>query len=241
MNPSSNVVPRTVIFGGKAAPSYITAKLIIKLINSAAEVINNDKQIGDKLKIIFIKNYGVTLAEKIMPASDLSEQISTAGFEASGTGNMKFALNGALTIGTLDGANIEIKKEVGDENIFIFGLTADEIMQRRKDYNPHFYYETNPELRMVIDMLKSNYFNPNEPGIFEPIVNELLFKDYYFVLADFASYVQAQKKAEEEYLNTDSWTRKSIINTARMEKFSADRAIKEYTQDIWKAVPLKIE
>src|SRR4030095_962503 len=150
------------------------------------ELINNDKDTGDKLKVIFIKNYGVTLAEKIIPASDLSEQISTAGFEASGTGNMKFALNGALPIWTLDGTNVEINKEVGNENIFIFGLTADEIIQKRKEnYNPSFYYESNNELRMVIDMFKSNYFNNSEPGIFDPIVSELLFKDHYFVMADF--------------------------------------------------------
>src|SRR4030095_12008731 len=206
------------------------------------ELINNDKDIGSKLKIIFIKNYGVTLAEKIIPASDLSEQISTAGFEASGTGNMKFALNGALTIGTLDGANVEINKEVGNDNIFIFGLTADEIMRKRKEsYNPAVYCESNPELRMVIDMLKSNFFNKSEPGIFDPIVNELLLRDYYFVMADFEAYSEAQKKVDLEYINTDLWTRKSIINTANMEKFSSDRAVKEYASDIWNTSSLKIE
>jgi glycogen phosphorylase len=242
MNPSASFVPRTVIFGGKAAPSYFMAKTIIKLINSVAEHVNNDPVIGDKLKVLFIKNYGVTLAERIMPASDLSEQISTAGFEASGTGNMKFALNGALTIGTLDGANIEIKKEVGDENIFIFGMTAEEIMAKRKEgYSPLNYYENNPELKLIIEMLKTNYFNKTEPGIFEPIVNELLYRDYYFVMADYQPYAETQKRVDEEYINIDSWTRKSIINTARMEKFSSDRSIKEYARDIWDINPLEIE
>ncbi len=242
LNPTENIVPRTVIFGGKAAPSYYMAKLIIKLINSVAEHVNNDKIVGDKLKVLFIKNYGVTLAERIMPASDLSEQISTAGFEASGTGNMKFALNGALTIGTLDGANVEIKKEVGDENIFIFGLTADEIMQKRKEgYSPAVYYDTNPELKLIVDMLRTNYFNKSEPGIFDPIVNELLYRDYYFVMADYQPYIDAQRKVESEYLNIDSWTRKSIINSARMEKFSSDRSIKEYARDIWDVKHIEVE
>lgn len=242
MNPEEIFVPRTIIFGGKAAPSYLMAKLIIKLINSVAEYVNNDPVIGDKLKILFIKNYGVTLAERIIPASDLSEQISTAGFEASGTGNMKFALNGALTIGTLDGANIEIKNEVGDDNIFIFGMTADEIFSIRKEgYTPIKYYETNPELKLIIDMLKTNYFNKSEPGIFDQIVNELLYRDYYFVMQDFGAYATAQSRVELAYMNTDMWTKMSIVNSARMEKFSSDRAIKEYSEGIWKISKLKIE
>ncbi len=241
-NPAEKTVPRTVIFGGKAAPSYFIAKLIIKLINSVAEQVNNDPEIGDKLKVLFIKNYGVTLAERIIPASDLSEQISTAGFEASGTGNMKFALNGALTIGTLDGANVEIRHEVGDENIFIFGLTNEEILERRRSgYSPVAFYETNPQLKQVIDMLKTDYFNKSEPGIFEPIVNELLNRDYYFVMADFAAYCISQQKAENIYSDIDLWTRKSIINTARMEKFSSDRAVKEYSRDIWDIEPLSLD
>jgi len=233
-DPDEFYVPRTVIFGGKAAPSYSMAKLIIKLISSVADHVNNDPAIGDKLKVLFIKNYGVTLAERIIPASDLSEQISTAGFEASGTGNMKFALNGALTIGTLDGANVEIKSEVGDDNIFIFGMTADEIMAARKNgYTPIKYYETNPGLKQVIDMLSSNYFNKNEPGIFEPIINELLYRDYYFVMKDYEAYITAQKRVEIAYMNSEMWTKMSIINSARMEKFSSDRAIKEYSDEIW--------
>ena len=233
-NPGEFYVPRTVIFGGKAAPSYYMAKLIIKLINAVAEHVNNDSVIGDKLKVLFIKNYGVTLAERIIPASDLSEQISTAGFEASGTGNMKFALNGAITIGTLDGANVEIKSEVGDDNIFIFGLTADEIMEARKSgYTPVKYYDSNPELKLIVDMLKTNYFNKSEPGIFDPIVNELLYRDYYFVMRDYEAYATAQKRVELAYMNAEMWTKMSIINSARMEKFSSDRAIKEYSKDIW--------
>jgi starch phosphorylase len=241
-NPKADYVARTIIFAGKAAPSYVMAKLTIKLINSVADVVNNDADIGDKLKVLFLKNYGVSLAEKIIPASDLSEQISTAGFEASGTGNMKFALNGALTIGTLDGANIEIKNEVGDENIFIFGMTAQQIMDTRKaGYTPKVFYDNDAELKTVIDMISSNFFSRTEPGIFDPIVNDLLYRDYYMVLADFRSYLTAQKKVEEEYLDTDGWTKKSILNVARMEKFSSDRAIREYASDIWKVQPLKID
>ncbi len=240
-SPDEILVPRTIIFGGKAAPSYYMAKLIIKLINSVADHVNNDPVIGDKLKIVFIKNYGVTLAEKIIPASDLSEQISTAGFEASGTGNMKFALNGALTIGTLDGANVEIKSEVGDDNIFIFGMTSDEIIAARKNgYTPIQYYENDPILKTIIDMLKTNYFNKSEPGIFDPIVNELLYRDYYFVMADFEAYLTAQKRVELAYMNTEMWTKMSIINSARMEKFSSDRAINEYSDGIWHIQKMKI-
>jgi glycogen phosphorylase len=234
-------LPRTIIFSGKAAPSYFMAKLIIKLINSVGNVINNDKDIGDRLKVLFLKNYSVSLAEKIIPASDLSEQISTAGFEASGTGNMKFALNGALTIGTLDGANIEIKNEVGDDNIYIFGLKADEIRQMREKYNPREYYEKNKDLKKIIDMLANNYFNQDEPGIFKPIVEELLNRDYYFILADYESYTAVQKKVENDYKNTDLWTKKSIINTANMGRFSSDRTIKQYAEEIWKIKPLRID
>lgn len=238
-NPSGKHVPRTVIFSGKAAPSYFMAKLVIKLINSVAETVNNDKDIGEKLKVIFLKNYSVSLAEKIIPASDLSEQISTAGFEASGTGNMKFALNGALTIGTLDGANIEIKNEVGDNNIYIFGLKADEIMQMRKSgYNPKDYYDKDKELSKVLDMLNYDFFNINEPGIFKPVYDELLNRDYFFVLADYRAYADMQKKAETDYLDKELWIKKSIINTAAMGRFSSDRTIKQYAEEIWKIKPV---
>ncbi|MCX7878494.1 MAG: glycogen/starch/alpha-glucan phosphorylase [Ignavibacteria bacterium] len=242
INPDSETIPKLFIFGGKAAPSYHMAKLIIKLINSVAEVVNNDPETNQKLRILFIPNYGVTLAEKIIPASDVSEQISTAGFEASGTGNMKFALNGALTIGTLDGANIEIKNEVGDDNIFIFGLTSYEILEKRKNgYLPSEYYESDPELKLVIDQIASDKFSKNEPGIFIPVIQELLTRDYYFVMADFKSYKDTHKKMYSIYSDRKLWSQKSIINVARMEKFSSDRTISEYTNEIWKINKIKIK
>jgi starch phosphorylase len=240
-NPGITMVPRTIIFGGKAAPAYFMAKLIIKLINSVADLVNNDPEVGDKLKVVFLKNYSVTLAEKIIPASDLSEQISMAGLEASGTGNMKFALNGALTIGTMDGANIEIREEVGEENIFIFGLLADEVVKLKENgYNPLEYYEGNKELKKIIDMISSNYFNASEPGIFQPIIEKLLNDDYYCLFADYQSYIDAQDKVSELYMNTNEWTKKTVLNVARVAKFSSDRSIKEYAEKIWKVEPVKI-
>ncbi len=240
-NPSIEIVPRTVIFAGKAAPAYYTAKLVIKLINSVAETVNNDREIGDKLKVIFLKDYSVTLAEKIIPASDLSEQISTAGFEASGTGNMKFALNGALTIGTMDGANIEIREEVGKENIFIFGLNADQISNLKQNgYNPMEYYDRNKELRKVVDLIASGFFNKNEPGIFDHLIEGLMRVDYYCLFADYESYVNAQESVSRLYLNTEEWTRKSILNLARIGKFSSDRSVNEYAKKIWHVKPVKV-
>jgi len=240
-NPKLEMVPRTIIFAGKAAPAYQIAKQIIKLINSVAEVVNNDPDVGDKLKVVFIPDYSVTLAEKIIPAADLSEQISMAGLEASGTGNMKFTLNGALTIGTMDGANIEIREEVGAENIFIFGLLADEVVKlKSRGYNPRTYYESNPSLKKVIDMIASDYFSKEEPGIFRSIVDGLLGVDYYCLLADYQAYVDAQDKVSKLYLNTDEWTRMTILNVARVGKFSSDRSIKEYAEKIWKVEPVKI-
>ena len=236
------MVPRTIIFAGKAAPAYYQAKMVIKLINSVAEVVNNDPDVGDKLKIVFLRNYSVTLAEKIIPASDLSEQISTAGFEASGTGNMKFALNGALTIGTMDGANIEILEEVGKENIFIFGLLAEEVVDlKQKNYNPKDYYNKIPELKRVIDMIANDYFNPKEPGIFKDIINGLMNVDYYCLFADYESYIKTQDKVSKLYTNQDEWTKKSILNVARIGKFSSDRSVKEYADKIWKVKPVKVE
>ncbi|MGE5440956.1 MAG: glycogen/starch/alpha-glucan phosphorylase [Bacteroidota bacterium] len=233
-NPGGDFVPRTVIFSGKAAPAYSMAKLVIKLINSVAGAINNDPATGNRLKVFFLKNYSVTLAQRIIPAADLSEQISTAGFEASGTGNMKLALNGALTIGTLDGANVEILEEVGEDNIFIFGLNSEEVAERkRQGYNPRAYYEKNPELRRVIDMISGNYFNPREPGIFSPVVESLLNVDYYMLFADYESYLLAQEAASRLYLNRREWTRKSVLNASRMGRFSSDRAIKEYARKVW--------
>jgi starch phosphorylase len=240
-NPKIKMVPRTVIFGGKAAPAYFAAKTIIKLINSVADLVNNDPEVGDKLKVIFLKNYSVTLAEKVIPASDLSEQISMAGLEASGTGNMKFALNGALTIGTMDGANVEIREEVGDENIFIFGLLADEVVKlKSNNYNPKNYYSKNKALKQVVDMIASNYFNPKEPGIFDDMVRGLMNVDYYCLFADYQSYIDAQDKVAELYKNQIEWTKKSIYNVARVGKFSSDRSVSEYTKKVWKVKPVKI-
>jgi starch phosphorylase len=235
------MVPRTIIFAGKAAPAYFMAKLIIKLINSVAEIVNNDPDVGNKLKVVFIPNYSVTLAEKIIPAADLSEQISMAGLEASGTGNMKFTLNGALTIGTMDGANIEIREEVGSENIFIFGLLAAEVVKLKSSgYNPRTYYESNSMLKRVIDMISSDYFNKAEPGIFKSIIESLLGVDYYCLLADYQAYIDAQDNVSKLYLNQEEWTKKAILNVARVGKFSSDRSIKEYAEKIWKVEPVKI-
>lgn len=240
--PERDFVPRTVIISGKSAPSYFMAKLIIKLANSVGEVINNDKSIDDKLKLVFIPNYSVSLAEIIIPSADLSEQISTAGMEASGTGNMKFALNGALTIGTLDGANIEIKEEVGDDNIFIFGLTDKEIEEIKGDYDPKKYYKNNLKIQRVIDLISEGYFSRNEPSLFKPILDSLLYQgDKFFVLADFDSYVECQKKVSKEYLDQELWTRKSIINVANIGKFSSDRTIEEYAKEIWNLKKVYVE
>ena len=233
--PESKVVPRTIIFSGKASPGYFLAKLIIKLINSVAEIVNNDPDVNKKLKVIFLPNYCISKAEKIIPASDLSEQISTAGTEASGTGNMKFAINGALIIGTSDGANIEIMEEVGEENIFIFGLKAEEIEGlKRGNYNPYNYYLNDPELKKALDMINYDYFSPEQPGLFVPIREALLdWGDQYFVLADYRQYVQKQEEASSIYRDATEWTRRTILNTANMGKFSSDRAILEYARKVW--------
>lgn len=237
-----DTVPRTVIFGGKAAPGYHMAKLIIRLINAVAETVNNDETIGRMLRVVFLANYNVSLAEKLMPASDLSEQISTAGTEASGTGNMKFALNGALTIGTLDGANVEILEEVGEENIFIFGLKTEEIEATRRDgYDPWYYYHGDDELRQVLEMISSGYFSPDDTGRFQPIVDALLHHgDTYRLLADFRSYIETQKAVARLYGAGEEWSRKSIRNVARMGKFSSDRTIREYAAEIWGANPVPV-
>lgn len=234
-NPDAPFQPRTVIFAGKAAPGYMMAKNHIKLINSIAETINNDIEVGDKLKCVFLSNYSVSLAEKIIPAADLSEQISTAGMEASGTGNMKFALNGALTIGTLDGANVEIREEVGDENIFIFGLKVDEIEHLRTEgYNPWDYYHKDAELRQVVDQIRSGFFNPEHPDLFSNIGHALLEGgDYYMIMADFSAYAEAQKQVESLYKNPAQWYKKAIHNVARVGKFSSDRTISDYAGEIW--------
>jgi starch phosphorylase len=230
------VVPRTYIFAGKAAPSYWAAKQIIKLINSVASVVNNDPRVDGQIKVAFIPDYRVSLAEHIFPAADLSEQISTAGMEASGTGNMKFAMNGALTIGTLDGANIEIREEVGEENIFIFGLRAEEIRRLREGglYNPYDYYHGDRRLRRVMDSFNSNILYPQEPGLFGGIYQSILTNgDYYFHLADLGSYIETQARVGEEFKDRANWARKAILNTARVGKFSSDRTVIQYAEDIW--------
>jgi glycogen phosphorylase len=228
------VVPRTHIFAGKAAPGYWMAKLIIKLINNIAAVVNNDPRTQGLIKVVFMHDYRVSLAEKIIPAADLSEQISTAGMEASGTGNMKFAMNGALTIGTLDGANVEIREEVGDENIYIFGLKTAEIEVQRSSYNPWVFYNSSPGVRKVIDALNDDRFCVDEPGIFKPIVASLLQRgDFYFHLADFDSYLAAQDRVSRDFQNPSLWAQKAILNVARSGKFTSDRTVAEYAREIW--------
>lgn len=236
-------VPRTVIFAGKAAPGYVMAKKIIKLINDVADIVNNDPAIGDQLKVVFLPNYNVSLAELIIPACELSEQISTAGTEASGTSNMKFALNGALTIGTLDGANVEIREEVGEDNIFIFGLTAQQVTETRaRGYNPWEHYHANHELRQALEMIGSGYFSPDNAELHRPIVSNLTHGgDYYLLLADYASYVSTQEWVAELYTNREEWNRKAIINVAHMGKFSSDRTIREYAEEIWNVKPVEIK
>ncbi len=235
-NPGRKVVGRTVIFGGKAAPSYSKAKLIIRLINSVADVVNNDSRADGKLKVVFIPNYGVSVAEKIIPAADLSEQISTAGTEASGTGNMKLALNGALTIGTMDGANIEIREEVGEENIFIFGMTAEEVEKERKNSSrsPKDIYASNDEVRRTIDSIRNGFFNNGDKEEFRPLADSLMDPhDPYMNLKDFEDYLRCQEEVSRTYRDGKSWWRKSILNVARIGKFSTDRTIREYAEDIW--------
>ena len=235
INPDADVAPRTVIFSGKAAPSYMMAKLIITLINSVGAVVNNDPAVNNKLKVLFLANYNVWLAEMIFPASDLSEQISTAGTEASGTGNMKYSLNGALTIGTLDGANIEIMEEVGRDNIFIFGLNAEQVTGLKyAGYKPLDYYYRNQELKQAIDMIGNGSFSPNNPHLFKPIADSLLNIDHYLLLADYSSYISCQDEVDALYQRPHEWARISILNTASMGKFSSDRTIAEYARDIWK-------
>ncbi len=239
-DPDGEMTPRTVLMGGKAAPGYFQAKLIIKLFNSVAEVVNHDPDVGGRLRLLFLPNYCISQSEKVIPAADLSQQISTAGMEASGTGNMKFALNGALTIGTLDGANVEIREEVGPENFFLFGLTAGEVDQlRQTGYDPYGYYAGDPELKRVVDQIASGVFSPDEPSLFMPIVENLLRNgDYFMVLADYRSYVDTQARVDELFRNKEEWTRRTVLNTANMGRFSSDRAVMEYARDIWGVQPL---
>ena len=238
-NPEIDMVPRTIIFSGKAAPAYQMAKLLIKMIHATEHLVNNNSVVGKKLKVVFIPDYSVSKAEIIIPAADLSEQISTAGMEASGTGNMKFALNGALTIGTLDGANVEMREEVGEENIFIFGLTSDQVRHYRSTgYNPYHYYENHEELRKVVDLITSGVLSPGEHDLFKPVTENLLHNDYFMVMADYMAYIKMQDEVDKVYRDQEKWTRMSIINSASMGKFSSDRTIKEYAEEIWKVVPV---
>jgi len=239
-NPDAPTPPRVVIFGGKAAPGYRMAKMIIKLIHSVAYVVNTDPVLAGRLKVVFLPNYSVSLAEKIIPAADLSEQISTAGMEASGTGNMKFALNGALTIGTYDGANIEIMEEVGAGNIFLFGLKEEQIEEiKARGYNPREYYESDPELHRALDMIANGYFSPAEPVLYRGIIESLLdMGDRFMVLADFAAYQKAREAADKLFAKPHEWAKRSILNTANMGKFSSDRALMEYAKRIWNVTPL---
>jgi len=240
-DPNIYMTPRTFIFGGKAAPSYFMAKLVIKLITSVAEIVNNDPVIKDRLKVVFFPNFNVKNAHRIYPAADLSEQISTAGKEASGTGNMKFSLNGALTIGTLDGANVEIREEVGEENFFLFGLTENEIHQLKTNgYEPRQYYQNNEQLKQVLDLIQSGFFSHGDTQLFKPLTDSLLNHDQYMLLADFQSYIECQDKVAKCYMNQEKWTRMSILNVARMGKFSSDRSIRDYCRDIWKINPVPV-
>ncbi|MCC8189371.1 MAG: glycogen/starch/alpha-glucan phosphorylase, partial [Planctomycetes bacterium] len=237
-NPNMPWTPQTFLFGAKAAPGYEMAKLIIKLINNVANVVNNDPVIGDRLKVYFLPNYRVSLAEKIIPATDVSEQISTAGTEASGTGNMKFMLNGAITIGTLDGANIEIMEEVGRENMYIFGLDAEEAKAVAENYRPDELYRQNDEIREALDLLFGGHFSVGEGPIFEPIRKALLeWGDRYLLIADLPSYSEAHARLQADYRDQTAWTKKSILNTARSGKFSSDRTIMEYATEIWNTPP----
>ncbi len=241
-HPELEVTPRTLIFGGKAAPGYGMAKLMIKLINAVGEVVNGDPDVCDRIKVVFMPDFNVTNSQRIYPAADLSEQISTAGKEASGTGNMKFSMNGALTIGTLDGANIEIRDAVGADNFFLFGLTAQEVSDcKANGYQPKACYDGNPELKEAIDLIRSGYFSHGDGNLFQPLVDGLLNQDPYLVLADYPSYIDCQDAVGQAFNNRDNWTRMAILNVARIGKFSSDRAIREYCQDIWHVSPVPVE
>ena len=248
-NPNLDFYPRTFIFGAKAAAGYKNAKLTIKLINSVADVINNDPTIGGKLKVVFIEDYRVSNAEIIFAAADVSEQISTASKEASGTGNMKFMLNGALTIGTMDGANVEMAEEVGEENMFIFGLSSDEVISYENNggYNPMDIFNNDQDIREVLMQLINGFYAKNEPELFRDLYNSLLNTqvtnraDTYFILKDFRAYAEAQEKVEKAYRNTAEWAKKAILNVAASGKFSSDRTIQEYVDEIWHLDNVKLK
>jgi starch phosphorylase len=240
-NPNLEMTPRTFFFAGKAAPAYRLAKLIIKFINNLAGTIDGDPAVRGRLKVLFLSDYNVSLAERLIPATEVSNQISTAGYEASGTSNMKFMMNGALTIGTRDGATIEMAEEAGEENFFLFGLTADQVANSRGWYKPEWHYEHEPETRAALDLIFSDFFSRNEPGVFEPLRETLLTGgDHYMHLADLRSYLEADQQLCELYASPHAWARKAILNVASSGKFSSDRTIKEYAADIWKAEPCPV-
>jgi starch phosphorylase len=240
-NPALAVQPRTFIFGGKAAPGYHLAKLMIKLITAVGDVINRDPDMRDRLRVVFLPNFNVTNGQRVYPAADLSEQISTAGKEASGTGNMKFCMNGALTIGTLDGANIEIREEIGAENFFLFGLTAQEVLTLKAGgYRPMDYYAADAHLKEVVDLIRAGFFSHGDTELFRPLMDNLMYYDPYMLFADFASYVDCQARVSKAYLDGEQWTRMSILNTARSGMFSSDRSIREYCSEIWHTRPVPI-
>jgi glycogen phosphorylase len=242
LNPDQEFTPRTFFFAGKAAPAYYLAKTVIKLINSIASTIDQDPVVRGRINVVFLPDYNVSLAERLIPASEVSEQISTAGYEASGTGNMKFMMNGALTVGTRDGATIEMAEEAGEDNFFLFGLSAQEVIDSRSWYNPHWHYENEPETRAALDLIFSDHFNRNEPGIFTPIGDMLLTHgDFYMHLADLTSYSQAQSRVSKLYKDPDAWTRMAIMNVARSGKFSSDRTIAEYAAEVWNAKPCPVD
>ncbi len=240
-NPGLKVPPRTFFFGGKAAPAYHFAKLVIKFINNLGRTIDGDSAVAGRLKVVFVPDYRVSVAERLIPASDVSEQISTAGYEASGTSNMKFMMNGALTIGTRDGATIEMAEAAGEENFFLFGLTTDEVVRTRGFYNPQWHYDHDPETRAAIDLIASNHFSRNETGVFNPILDNLLHGDHYLHLADLKSYSEAHQRLGQLYTDPEKWARMAILNIAGSGKFSSDRTIADYAREIWKVEPCPVE
>jgi glycogen phosphorylase len=240
-DPNADVAPRTFLFAGKAAPGYHYAKLMIRLITSVGDVINRDPQVRDRLKVVFLPNFNVTYGQRVYPAADLSEQISLAGKEASGTGNMKFAMNGAITIGTMDGANIELREAIGADNFFPFGLSASEVYAlKASGYRPADYYESHSELRAVIDLLSQGFFSRGDPTVFQPIFGNLLQHDPYMLLADFASYALCQNDVTTAFLDQPRWDRMSVLSSARSGRFSSDRAIREYCERIWRVQPVPV-
>jgi starch phosphorylase len=242
-HPDMDIVPRTFIFGAKAAAGYYTAKLTIKLINAVADRINNDSSINGKIKVVFIEDYRVSNAEIIFAAADVSEQISTASREASGTGNMKFMLNGALTLGTMDGANVEIVEEVGEENAFIFGMSADEVMcyEREGGYNPKDIYNENMAVRKVMTQLVNGYYSPDDPELFRGLYDALMERDQYFILKDFDSYCEAHRRIDAAYRDEQGWARSAMLNTAKCGKFTSDRTIEQYAKEIWHLEKIKVD